>query len=86
MLGSFFGVPEVSAAEGESYALTLVGVHRLPKATGSPLEPGALAYWTESPGSIAGTGTYLVGAVVEHAASEDTSVLVRLNGTSVATS
>ena len=80
MLGALFGVPEVTAIEGETYALTVVGVHRLPKATGSALEPGALAYWTTSPGDVSGSGEYLIGAVVEHAGSDATSVLVRLNG------
>ena len=84
MLGSLFGVPEVDALEGETYALNLVGVHRLPKAAGAPLEPGTLAYWSESPPEVAGSGTTLIGAVVEHAGSDDTSVLVRLNGTATA--
>ena len=84
LLGALFGVAEVDAAEGETYALTLVGVHRLPKATGSALEPGTLACWTPSPGSVSGSGGVLIGAVVEHASSDATSVLVRLNGIATA--
>ena len=86
LIGNLFGVPEVTAAAGETFALNVVGVHRLPKATGGALEPGALAYWDASPGNVTGTGAsnYLVGAVVEHAGSDDTSVLVRLNGTTTA--
>ena len=83
LITNLFGVPEVSAAAGETFALRVTGVHRLPKATGA-LEPGALAYWAVSAANITGTSTsnYLVGVVVAHAGSDDTGVLVRLNGTS----
>jgi predicted RecA/RadA family phage recombinase len=80
IVGAFVGIAEVDAAEGETYALTLVGCHRLPKAAGA-LNAGALAYWVDSPGNVAGSGDTLLGAVVEYAASTDTSVIVRLNGT-----
>jgi predicted RecA/RadA family phage recombinase len=84
LITALFGVPEVTAAAGETFALNVVGVHKLPKATGGALEPGALAYWAVSAGNVTGTGAsnYLIGVVLEHAGSDDTSVLVRLNGTS----
>lgn len=83
LIGNLFGVPEVTAAPGETFALALTGVHRLPKATGGALEPGALAYWAVSAGNVTGTaaGNWLIGSVVEHAGSDETAVLVRLNGT-----
>ena len=86
LIGGLFGIPEVTVAAGETFALNVAGVHKLPKATGGALEPGALAYWAASAGNIVGAATsnYLVGVVLEHAGSDDTSVLVRLNGVSTA--
>jgi predicted RecA/RadA family phage recombinase len=83
LIGNLFGVPEVTAKAGETFALNVVGVHRLPKATGA-LEPGALAYWAVGAGNVTGTDTsnYLIGVVVEHTGSDDKEVSVRLNGTS----
>jgi predicted RecA/RadA family phage recombinase len=85
LLGNLFGMPETSAAPGETFALNLVGVHRLPKASGA-LEPGALAYWATGTAHVVGTGAgnYLVGVVVAHAGSDDTEVLVRLDGVATA--
>jgi predicted RecA/RadA family phage recombinase len=82
VLGSLFGIAEVDAAEGETYSLTLVGVHRVPKATGGPLAAGALAYWDAAAKNVTATaaGNTMIGAIVEQAASADTSALVRLNG------
>lgn len=85
LIGNLFGVPEVDAAAGETFSLTVVGVHRLAKASGA-LEPGALAYWDVDAANVTGTasGNYLIGVVLEHAGSDDATCVVRLDG--VATS
>ena len=82
-VGSLIGVAEVSAAEGESFALSLVGVHRLPKTTGAGINVGAKTYW-DGNGCTATVGTNtLLGAAVETAGTDDTTALVRLNGATV---
>lgn len=82
MLGALFGVPEVTAAEGDTYALTVVGVHTLPKASGE-LQAGAIAYWDDSAHAVGASaaGKFAIGVVVAHAGSSDQACLVRLNGT-----
>lgn len=81
MLGALLIIPEVSALEGEIFAASVVGVHRLPKAAGA-LEPGAIAYFDNSAHAVGATGAglYPVGVVIEHAGSSDTTALVKLNG------
>jgi predicted RecA/RadA family phage recombinase len=79
-VGSLIGIAATDAKTGQEVETALVGVFELPKAAGSALEPGALAYWTESPGSVAGSGSTLLGVVIAHAASDATKVRVRLNG------
>ncbi len=82
LIGNMFGIPEVSAPTGDTFSLTVSGVHQLPKATGGALEPGAPAYWAASAANVTGTkaSNYLIGVVLEHAGSTETSVVVRLNG------
>jgi predicted RecA/RadA family phage recombinase len=83
ILGSLFGVAEVDALEGESYALTLTGVHLLPKATGAGINQGAKVYWVVANKECTATvgSNVLIGSCVETAGSSDTTVKVRLNGT-----
>jgi predicted RecA/RadA family phage recombinase len=83
VLGSLFGIAEVDAAEGETYSLTLVGVHVLPKATGAGINAGAKTYYDVSEKNCVAldTGNVLIGAAVDTAGSSDTTVKVRLNGT-----
>ncbi len=63
----------------------MVGVHRLPKASGA-LEPGAVAFWDNSAHNVGATGSgkYAVGVVIEHAGSSDATALVRLDGVATA--
>lgn len=85
ILGSLVGIAEVDAAESESYALNLTGVHKLAKATGAGINAGAKTYWqtaTKDCTATAGSNT-LLGACVETAGTDATSVLVRLNGTTM---
>lgn len=85
VVGNLIGVAETDAAEGEGYALTLVGVHVLPKATGA-INVGAEVWWDADNSNVANAsaeGLYLLGCAVEAAGSGDTSVRVRLNGVSV---
>jgi predicted RecA/RadA family phage recombinase len=67
--GNLFGIPEIPAAPGQTFALNLVGVHRVPKGSGAS-QPGALAYWPTTAGNVTGTGA--IGVAVEHA---DTDVV-----------
>jgi predicted RecA/RadA family phage recombinase len=82
--GAFFGVPEVSATEGATYALNLVGVHVLPK-DNAAIGAGAKAYWDAGAGKVTATvGTNrLIGAAVEAALAGDATVKVRLNALAV---
>jgi predicted RecA/RadA family phage recombinase len=84
IVGGLAGIAATDAKQGAEVETVLVGVFELPKAAGSTLEPGALAYWTESPAGVAGSGATLLGAVVAHAGSDATKVRVRLNGIATA--
>lgn len=86
VVGSLVGVAETNAAEGETYALTLTGVHRLPKAVGAILA-GAVVWFDAAAGKVVaatGIGLWPLGAAVAAAGTNDTEVLVRLNGVAVA--
>lgn len=85
MVGALFGVPATDAAAGETFALALTGCFRLPKAAGE-LSAGVVAYWQAATSDVSGTATanYKIGVVIEHAATGDADVLVRLDGVATA--
>jgi predicted RecA/RadA family phage recombinase len=82
LYGALVGIAEVDAVEGASYALNLVGVHRLVKASGQ-INAGAQVWLDNSAHNVvnaSSVGLYPLGAAVEAAGSSDTTVLVRLSG------
>jgi predicted RecA/RadA family phage recombinase len=85
VVGAFAGVAAYDAGPGEEVECTLEGVWELPKAPGQ-LTEGQPVYWDAGPGAIAGApaaGLFPIGAVVRAAGTNDTTVRVRLNGTTV---
>ena len=83
VIGNLFGIPEVTAAEGETFAFTVVGCHRLPKAAGQILA-GAKVWWDATTGhnvsNVTGSGFWPIGCAVEGVATDATEVVVRLDG------
>jgi predicted RecA/RadA family phage recombinase len=77
LIGSLFGIPEVTPAAGESFALSKAA---------HALKPGGLAYWASGNGNVIGTAAtnYKIGVTVEHANADDPDVLVRLEGVTTA--
>ncbi|WP_137128927.1 DUF2190 family protein [Rhizobium sp. FY34] len=77
LFGALFGVANFSAAEGQPVAVDVEGVFTLPKAVGA-LAEGVKAYWTGTQISGTASGNTLVGHIVKAAASDATSVQVRI--------
>ncbi len=82
LIGSIFGVAATAVTSGQEGEFSLVGVYELPKATGV-INQGAKVYWNDTAKNITTTasGNTLIGAATKGAASNDPTVLVRLNGT-----
>jgi predicted RecA/RadA family phage recombinase len=79
--GALIGVAAYDAVAGAEVEVTLVGVWELPKAAGQLTEGQAVA-WDDSAHNVCapGAGKYPIGAVVEGAATDDATCLVRLSG------
>ncbi len=84
LVGSLFGVAAYDAAQGAEVECALTGIFDLPKATGA-ITVGAKVYWDNTAKNVTTTasGNSLIGVAAAAAASGDTTVRVRLNGTSV---
>jgi predicted RecA/RadA family phage recombinase len=80
LFGSLFGVACTDADGGEEYEAQVVGVFSLAKDSSS-IDAGAKVYWSGR--NCSGSGSDLIGCAVEAAATDDTTVKVRLNGISV---
>ncbi|PZU85013.1 MAG: hypothetical protein DI528_12980 [Shinella sp.] len=78
MFGALFGVATKAALEGEKVAVALEGVFSLPKAAGTSLAEGAAAYWTGAAITATASGNTLVGHATSPAASDATSIEVRI--------
>lgn len=85
VIGTAFAIPVADAAEGETFAGCMVGVHELPKKTGagSNFNAGALAYWDAGNGRLTPTDAegVLVGLFPNAGATGDVTAYVRLSGT-----
>lgn len=81
-IGQLVGIPAVDAAEDERFSFQVVGVFRLPKATGQAWTEGQIVYFDATPGDFTTTaaGNLQAGTAVADAASGDTTGLVRLDG------
>lgn len=80
LIGSLFGVPVTSAAEGETFTLNLVGVYNLPKAAGAAWAIGDKLYWDNTNKVLTKTasGNTLVAVATSVAASGDVKGDARL--------
>lgn len=85
VIGTAFVIPVADAAQGETFAGCMVGVHELTKKTGasSAFTAGALAYWDAGNGRLTPTDAegVLVGIATQAAADGDATAYVRLSGT-----
>lgn len=81
-VGSIFGVAQTDAVSGASVAIQIDGVHELPKAAPLVISAGDPVYWDVADANFNKTGTanWYVGVAAVAAASADTSVIIRLNG------
>lgn len=85
ILGAYFGVNTNPVKTGERGVARLVGVVRLPKATGA-IAANTKVYWDDTAKNVTTTATSnrLIGATHEKAElSGATTVEVRLNGLAV---
>lgn len=82
VFGSIFGVAGADADAGETFALWLVGCFELPKVGSLEISTGDKVYWDVGEGDVNKTssGNTLAGVAIADAASDATTVNVRLNG------
>jgi len=86
LVGSIFGVAENDVTSGSEGEFAIEGVFDLTKAAGVDFAQGDKCYWDDSAKEVADTdsaNSYLIGVAVKAAAVGDSTVRVRLNGTSV---
>lgn len=81
LAGAIFAVASADAANGAPVVGVTEGVFDLPKATGA-VTPGAKAYWDNTAFVLTtnASGTVLVGAFTQAAASADATARVKLTG------
>lgn len=82
LIGALFGVAAVTAAEGESFEMSLVGVYTLPAASGASTDftAGAKLYWDDTAKKVTktATGNTPVGYALADKATGGTTATVRL--------
>jgi predicted RecA/RadA family phage recombinase len=82
IVGNLFAVATGDAAEAAEFEGALTGVWELPKAAGQILE-GAKVWWNATNSEVAnatGAGLWPIGVAAAGAATDDTTVRVRLDG------
>jgi len=81
LVGSIFAVASADAALGAPVVGVTEEVFDLPKAAGA-VTPGAKAYWDNTAFVVttSATGTVLIGAFIQAAASADATARVKLTG------
>jgi predicted RecA/RadA family phage recombinase len=82
MIGSLFGIPQTTAAEGVEFELMVQGEHELTKTSAQAWTEGQKIFWntgTSKCDSDSTTGP-LIGVAVAVAANPSTTGIVRLNG------
>lgn len=82
IVGSIFGIANVDAAIGDTYALDTVGVFNLPKVNALAIAVGDAVYWDSANKVVTKTagGNTKIGVAVTAAANPSATVNVRLNG------
>jgi predicted RecA/RadA family phage recombinase len=82
VVGSIVGIAAVDAKIGETFALSVVGVYRLPKVSALAIAVGDKVYWDNTAKLVNKTasGNTLLGVATEAAANPSPDVAVRLNG------
>lgn len=83
IVGSIFGVANVDAEIGDTFALDVVGVFNLPKVSALAIAVGDTVYWDNANKVVTKTasGNTKIGVAVTAAANPSPTVNVRLNGT-----
>ncbi|OQW44309.1 MAG: hypothetical protein A4S12_03605 [Proteobacteria bacterium SG_bin5] len=82
IVGSIFGVANVDAEIGDTFALDVVGVFDLPKVSALTISVGDTVYWDNANKLVTKTagGNTKIGVAVTAAANPSPTVNVRLNG------
>lgn len=82
IVGSIFGVANVDAEIGDTFALDVVGVFDLPKVSALAISVGDTVYWDSANKVVTKTasGNTKIGVAVTAAANPSPTVIVRLNG------
>ena len=80
--GAIVGVSNTDAAEGETFALDVVGVFTLPKVAALAITQGDAVYWDSANKVVTKTagGNTKLGVATESVPNPSPSVPVRLNG------
>lgn len=83
LIGALLVVALVSAAAGEQFAASAVGVWELPKVSAQAWTECAKVYWDDTAKNVTTTATSntLIGVAAAAAANPSATGLVRLNGT-----
>ena len=81
IIGSVFGIPEVTALINEQFPMRGTGVNEVPKATGFAPTQGAIAYWDVADSNVnSDTANPAVGVYEKAAGSSDTTAWIVLTG------
>lgn len=80
--GAIIGVSNVDAAEGETFALDVVGVFTLPKVAALAIGQGDVVYWDSANGVVTKTagGNTKLRVATEAVPNPSPNVPVRLSG------
>ena len=79
-IGDMFGIPAITAAEGDDFEMAVEGVFELPKAAVAIGEK-VKVYWLTANGHVTtvASGNTLIGHATDARADADTTVRVRLS-------
>lgn len=87
VIGGLFVVPQISADSGDPFTALTEGVFVLAKVTGTAFSEGDPAYWDVADEEVNddSAGNNCIGHFLKDAASNDTTALVRVIPTPIAT-
>jgi predicted RecA/RadA family phage recombinase len=85
LINALFGIAAYTAAADEEVEIAVVGVYDLPKADTITFAVGSKVYWNDTDKNVTSTasGNKLIGVATKAVSGADTSVPVRLDGTSI---
>lgn len=79
LIATLFGLPSITAAEGELVNLETEEVHELPKTAGLAIAQGEAVYWNSGTGKVTKTATdRAIGQAYAASGVSDTTVQVKL--------